>query len=287
MKKAGHAGTLDPFATGLLTIAVGRSTRVLRYMENFSKRYRATMFLGKKTETGDPEGEVVGGKMPTEEELLALRENDYRKIKDAVMSFVGEIEQIPSKYSAIKINGRPAYDYARSGQEVEIPVRKVTIDGIDILRIFEEEGTCLVEMEVSCSKGTYIRTLCEDIGEKLGFGAYCTALRRLSCGKYGIDSAFTLEEIEKMQNEGDESFFMDEMTALSDMPSIEVTQQEASDMGNGKKLDFCTFKDRMENIDGIRQGTRVLATFSDRAVAVIYVEDVDGTLIVREERVLD
>ena len=284
IKKAGHAGTLDPFATGLLAVAVGKATRVLRYMENDDKTYRAVMVFGKITSTGDTEGEVVGGKIPEGEELDDLKKNDFRKIREAVSSMQGEITQVPSVYSAIKINGRPAYDYARKGQSVEIPSRKVTIFSIDTGSIWEDEGLLHVEMTVHCSKGTYIRTLCEDIGRKLGTGAYCESLRRLSCGHFSVDDALTLEEIEKRYSAGEGAPVIEEEKAMSSLPRIEVTEKEASDLQNGKKLDFSIFKDRMKAI-GTEPCDRVLTLFEGRPVAVVYAEESEGTMILREERV--
>ncbi len=282
IKKAGHAGTLDPLATGLLTVAVGKATRVLRYMEHDDKTYRAVMVLGKITSTGDNEGEAVGGKMPTKEELSELSKDDYAKVKTAIKTMVGEITQVPSVYSAIKINGRPAYDYARKGQEVEIPPRKVTIFSIDIDRIWEEVGTVKTEMTVHCSKGTYIRTLCEDIGNSLGFGAYCESLRRLSCGNFSIDDALSIEEIEERYSSGDSAFVVEEIHAMADLPKIEVSSREAADLRNGKKLDFSVFRDRMGNIE---EGKRVLTVWEGAPVAVIYPEMTGEGLVIREERV--
>ena len=282
IKKAGHAGTLDPFATGLLTVAVGKATRVLRYMEHDDKTYRAVMVLGKITSTGDIEGEVVGGKIPTDSELQDLSKDDYSRLRTAVQAMVGEITQVPSVYSAIKINGRPAYDYARKGQEVEIPPRKVTIFSIKIDRIWEEVGTVKTEMTVHCSKGTYIRTLCEDIGNSLGFGAYCEALRRLSCGSFSIDDALSIEEIEKRYGSGDSAFVVEEIKAMEGLSKIEVTDREAADLRNGKKLDFSVFKDRMGDIE---EGVRVLTVLAGAPVAVIYTEKEDESLVIREERV--
>ena len=283
-KKAGHAGTLDPFATGLLTVAVGKSTRVLRYMENDDKKYQAVMVLGKVTSTGDIEGEVVGGKMPDEEEFTDLSKDNYKKIRDAVMSMVGEITQVPSVYSAIKINGRPAYDYARKGQEVEIPPRKVTIFDIEIWEIYVKDDMIHVEMTVHCSKGTYIRTLCEDIGTKLGTGAYCESLRRLACGSFSIEKALSLEEIEERYGSGDSAFVVEEVEAMSGLPKIDVTEKEARDLRNGKKLDFSIFMDRMEAVEGEPEG-KVLAVLQGEPVAVIYAEDDGEGRIIREERV--
>jgi len=287
VKKIGHAGTLDPFATGLLTLAVGRATRVLRYMENYDKTYRATMVLGKKTSTGDPEGEVVGGRIPDASEREALRADDAALIRKAIASMTGTITQVPSKYSAIKIAGRPAYDYARKGQEVVIPERRVTIFGITVESIREEEETFAIDMTVSCSKGTYIRTLCEDIGEKLGLGAYCRSLRRLQSGQFEIGSAFSLEMIEKMAREEDFSCLLPEDLALQSLPRVQVSSSEAWEIGNGKKLDFSPFKDRMRDIEGVLDGERVLACCQERPVAIIYVSEEQGKLQIREERVLE
>lgn len=287
VKKIGHAGTLDPFATGLLTLAVGRATRVLRYMENYDKIYRATMVLGRKTSTGDPEGELIGGRMPDESEREALRADDFAVIRAVIASMTGNITQIPSKYSAIKIAGRPAYDYARKGQDVAIPERHVTIFAITVESIREENETFAVDMTVSCSKGTYIRTLCEDIGEKLGFGAFCSSLRRLKSGQFEIGSSFSLETVEKMASEEDFSFLLPEELALTSLARIQLDLSEAREIGNGKKLDFSSFKDRMRDIEGILDGVRVLACFQERPVAIIYVSEEQGKLQIREERVLE
>ena len=283
-KKAGHAGTLDPFATGLLTVAVGKGTRVLRYMEKDDKTYRALMELGTITSTGDRDGETVGGRKPDREEAEALRKEDFKKIRESVSSMIGDITQVPSMYSAIKIKGRPAYDYARKGETVEIPERHVTIYDITIHRIYEEEETFFIDMTVHCSKGTYIRSLCEDIGEKLGFGAYCKELRRISCGHFSIEEAVTLEELEEKYSSGDGSFLKEEICAMGGLLRIEVSEKEAADLRNGKKLDFSAFKDRMETIEA-GPSDRILAVYDGKPVAVIYSEEEEGSLLIREERV--
>ena len=284
VKKAGHAGTLDPFATGLLAVAVGRGTRVLRYMENDEKTYRAVMVLGKVTSTGDIEGEVIGGKVPDEAEKQALLADDAAKIRESVKKMIGEITQVPSVYSAIKINGRPAYDYARKGQSVEIPSRKVTIFSIDVGEVWEEQELIHVRMDVHCSKGTYIRTLCEDIGNDLGTGAYCESLRRLSSGAFSVEKALSLEEIERRYSSGDSAFVVEEVEAMRGLPKIDVTKKEALDLRNGKKLDFSVFKDRMDAI-GAKPEDRVLALHEGCPCAVIYQEKTENGLLIREERV--
>lgn len=182
IKKVGHTGTLDPMATGVLPICIGSATKVSDMLTLSDKAYTAEFVLGKTTDTLDAEGEIL-----TETEVNVTGD----EIRAAVMSFVGEIEQIPPMYSAIKQNGKKLYELARQGIEVERKPRKVTINSIDILEINGKTVT----IDVSCSKGTYIRTLCADIGEKLGVGAYMTKLRRTKTGMFDIFESHTLEEL--------------------------------------------------------------------------------------------
>ncbi len=167
--KVGHAGTLDPFATGLLVILLGEATKRADEFLKLDKVYEATIRLGQTSTTGDPEGEIteVSDRMPAEEEIRASLEQ-----------FKGEITQIPPAFSAIKVNGQRAYKLAREGKEVEIPSRQVTIHSIDLI----EYNYPLLQIRTNVSSGTYIRTLAEDTGKALGTGAYCQDLRRLSIG---------------------------------------------------------------------------------------------------------
>ena len=168
-KKAGHIGTLDPFATGLLVVAINKGTKLLTYLNDGDKTYEATLLLGEKTSTGDLEGEVI--------EKKDVPNISKEKLDEVLRSFLGNSQQIPPKFSAIKVNGVPLYKSARQGKEVEVKPRDITI--------YSLEGTIdgtIIHLKAKVSKGTYIRTLCEDIGNSLGFGAYCEALRRLSCG---------------------------------------------------------------------------------------------------------
>ena len=182
--KVGHTGTLDPFATGLLVLLVGKGTKRANEFLKLDKRYEATICLGKVSTTGDPEGEIS-------DYQSASRVVELSQVEQVVESFVGEIEQRVPVFSAVKINGRRAYDLARKGEEVEMPVRKVQIYSIDII------DYQWPELKIAChvSSGTYIRTLGEDIGEKLGVGGYLTALRRVEVGKYRVEDAMTLEEL--------------------------------------------------------------------------------------------
>ncbi len=179
--KVGHTGTLDPFATGLLILLSGKMTKKSNEFLKLDKEYIADLKLGFKSSTGDPEGEIekVNDRIPDAEEIDSI-----------LHTFIGEIEQTPPKYSAIRINGQRAYKLARKGVDFEVPVRKVKIYNMDVL---EYEYPRLV-IRCQVSSGTYIRTLAEDIGIKLGVGAYLTVLRRTRIGEYSVEKAKTLDD---------------------------------------------------------------------------------------------
>ena len=179
--KIGHTGTLDPFATGLLILCVGKETKNAMSYTKLDKVYEATIHLGQTSTTGDPEGEVsaVNDRQPSREE-----------VEKVLQQFTGEITQRPPIYSAIKIDGRRAYDLARQGKDVEIPERKVTIHSLELVDYTYPE----LKVRTHVSSGTYIRTLAEDIGKTLGTGAYCTQLRRTKVADWQVNDAQTLEE---------------------------------------------------------------------------------------------
>ena len=179
--KVGHTGTLDPFATGLLILLSGKMTKKSNEFLKLDKEYLADLKLGFKSSTGDPEGEI---------EKVDDRVPDAKEIEDILQAFIGEIEQIPPKYSAIKINGQRAYKLARKGVDFEVPMRRIRIYNIEVLEY--EYPRLAIRCRVS--SGTYIRTLAEDIGLKLGVGAYLTALRRTKIGEYSVDKACTLKD---------------------------------------------------------------------------------------------
>jgi tRNA pseudouridine55 synthase len=179
--KVGHTGTLDPFATGLLILLSGKMTKKSNEFLKLDKEYIADLKLGFKSSTGDPEGEI---------EKVNDRIPEVGEIDSILHTFIGETEQTPPKYSAIKINGQRAYKLARKGVDFEVPVRKVKIYNIDVL---EYEYPRLV-IRCQVSSGTYIRTLAEDIGMKLGVGAYLTVLRRIKIGEYRVEKAKTLDD---------------------------------------------------------------------------------------------
>ena len=177
-KKIGHTGTLDPDATGVLPVCLGKGTKLCDMITDRDKTYRAVMMLGRTTDTQDISGQIL-----TEKAVNV----DEREVRDAAVSFVGDYMQIPPMYSAIKVDGKKLYELARAGQEVERKARHVVINALNITEI----QLPYVTMEVSCSKGTYIRTLCQDIGEKLGCGACMTELVRLKVGAFDIAHAWT------------------------------------------------------------------------------------------------
>lgn len=183
--KVGHAGTLDPFATGLLILLIGKATKKAEEFLKLNKVYEATIRLGAISTTGDPEGEIQESKKLTDPPLRT-------KVEIVLKSFVGKIEQTPPSFSAIKINGQRAYKLARRGEKIQMPTRKVQIYEIKIL----EYSYPILKISCHVSSGTYIRTLAEDIGKKLGVGAYTTQLRRLKIGDWTVKEAKTLEELE-------------------------------------------------------------------------------------------
>jgi len=187
IKKVGHTGTLDPLATGVLPVCIGReATKLSQQIMDGTKCYNATIQLGKTTTTQDSEGEVL-----TEKEVNVTVEDIF----DAVNAFVGEIYQIPPMYSAVKINGQKLYNLARKGVEVERKPRKITVYSIEILSVDLEKSQ--IELSITCSKGTYIRTLCNDIGEKLGCGGYMASLIRTKSASFLLEDSITLEEFEE------------------------------------------------------------------------------------------
>lgn len=224
IRRIGHTGTLDPMAEGVLPVCIGNATKAADMLTMSDKRYCAELILGKTTDTLDAEGKVL-----CEKEVSVSDE----KIRAAIKSFEGEIEQIPPMYSAVKRNGKKLYELARQGIEVEREARRVNINSIDILEI---DGARAV-IDVSCSKGTYIRTLCDDIGKKLGTGAYMSALRRTASGCFTIDNAYTPEEIE--ERSGDiENMLMSVDSLFLNYGEIHLNEKQTRSIKNGVRMSW-------------------------------------------------
>lgn len=216
--KAGHTGSLDPLATGMLPICFGEATKFSQFLLDADKSYLVTAKLGVVTDTGDADGQVL-----RETPVSA----DAATIQAALMEFVGEIEQTPSMFSAIKHNGQPLYKLARQGIEVERKVRRVTIHRISVLDVRADE----VDFEVACSKGTYVRSLVEDLGEKLGCGGHVQSLRRLSAGPYPAERMLTLDQLGAMKEQGGFEAIDEQLlplsTSVADWPAVELGDNAA------------------------------------------------------------
>ncbi len=226
IKKVGHTGTLDPMATGVLPVCVGSATKVADMLTLSDKCYVAELVLGMTTDTQDAEGDVL-----TECAVACCEE----EIREAVESFVGQIEQIPPMYSAIKQNGKKLYELARKGIEVERKSRIVTIHSIDILKIQNER----VSITVQCSKGTYIRTLCEDIGIKLRVGAYMNTLRRVSTGPFTIEESHTTDELLRLAEAGQlESVLIPVDRMFEEYESVSLNPKQVRSVINGVAMTY-------------------------------------------------
>ncbi|MCS6764001.1 MAG: tRNA pseudouridine(55) synthase TruB [Candidatus Protistobacter heckmanni] len=208
-KKAGHTGTLDPLATGLLPLCFGEATKFSQGLLDSDKTYEAQVLLGVKTASGDSEGEVLQTR-PVQ--------CTVEQVRAALTSFTGEIDQVPPMYSALKKDGKPLYAYARAGETVEREARRVRIHEIDLLVL--ELPT--LRIRVRCSKGTYIRTLAEDIGEHLGCGAHLTALRRTAVGTLRLEDALTLERLDAAETAGRAALLEPVDALVADLPRIDL-----------------------------------------------------------------
>jgi len=220
-KKVGHTGSLDPLASGVLPICLGHATKVAQYLLASDKVYQFTMRLGQTTSTGDVEGEVVCEKEIPDIELVSLN-----KLLD---KFSGDIQQIPPMYSALKHNGQRLYTLARQGQTIERPARKVTIKTLSLLSKTADSLT----LEVCCTKGTYVRTLAQDIGDALGCGAHVSFLRRIKTGPFILSEAVTLEQLESAQGD------LLELDGLLRSLDLALQEYPVMSINEGDKADLC------------------------------------------------
>ncbi|MET3809765.1 tRNA pseudouridine(55) synthase TruB [Arthrobacter sp. UYEF3] len=224
-RKVGHAGTLDPMATGVLVIGINKATRLLTYIVGTSKTYTATIRLGESTVTDDAEGEVTS----THSAAGVLEES----VRAGVAALTGEIQQVPSSVSAIKVNGERAYARVRSGEEVTLAARPVTIHRFDIHELRRSQGGEALDLDVTveCSSGTYIRALARDLGEALGVGGHLTALRRTQVGPYTLDQARTLEQLA-----GGLDVLEISQAARALMPNRDLTAEETTELSFGRRI---------------------------------------------------
>jgi len=251
MKHIGHTGTLDPDAIGVLPVCLGNATKVCDILTDSDKCYEATFVLGVNTTTLDMSGEVIRKRevnVTNEEVVLAIK------------SFVGSIKQIPPMYSALKVNGQKLCDLARKGVEVERKARDIKIYSIDILDI----SLPLVTIRVACQKGTYIRTLCEDIGEKLGTGGAVSKLKRIKAGAFEIENAYTLEQIKTSFEEGKIEELLTSVDSLFlEYDKANVKKEFEKLLANGNKL-------TKENLQNATNTDKIRVYFSDDTFAGLY-----------------
>ena len=226
--KVGHTGTLDPNATGVLPLLIGEATKISKYLINHDKEYEVVLELGKKTSTADVEGEVI------EEKEVSAKSIEEQYVKEILKTFIGKQEQTPPIYSAIKINGKKLYEYARKGQEVKLEPRQIEIYDIELLNINKTEEQ--ISFRVRCSKGTYIRSLCEDIAVKLGTVGFMKELKRTMVGDFRIENAVTIKELQSKLNENDLSDIISIEEIFKDNKNIELSGNNIEKYLNGVKI---------------------------------------------------
>ena len=222
ISKVGHTGTLDPNATGVLPILIGKGTKFSKYLINHDKTYKAKIELGKKTDTADVEGNVIEEK-PVDTEYIK------QNLVQVLESFVGKQEQVPPMYSAIKKNGKKLYEYARKGEKIEVEPRKIEIYKIELVEYNEKN----IDFIVSCSKGTYIRSLCEDIAEKLNTVGYMKNLERLQVGEFNIEKSVLIDEV---NIENIEKYLYTLENILKDTPKLNLNSKKLKLFLNGVQL---------------------------------------------------
>jgi tRNA pseudouridine55 synthase len=260
-QKVGHGGTLDPLASGVLPIAFGEATKTSSYAMDGSKTYEFDVTWGTSTETCDAEGDVIASSdaRPTEEQINA-----------ALPSFIGDIDQIPPKFSAIKIDGQRAYELARKGEEVDIKSRPVTIHDLRVVRIVDSNTA---SFEVDCGKGTYVRSLARDLALHLGCEGHISRLRRTAVGPFSIEKAVSLAAFEENEGENAASlltqYLLSVETVLDDIPALALTDQEARKLRHGQGIPVLPVAQRSPLRDGrISQGDVVQVTANGTLVAL-------------------
>jgi len=224
IRRAGHTGTLDPRASGVLVVLVGPAVRLSEYVSASDKRYQAVIQLGTTTDTYDADGRVLS---------TTSVDISEKQFDDVLQSFVGQIEQVPPPYSSVKVKGRHAYDMARNGEEVDLEPRTINVYNLDLLEWAPPEAV----IDVYCSSGTYVRSLAHDLGEKLGCGAHLIGLRRTKSGRFTLRDAVPLRKLrEAFENNTWQNFIIPAAEALSDWPAVELTMEQLDIVRHGRRI---------------------------------------------------
>lgn len=255
-RKVGHAGTLDPMATGVLVLGFNNGTRLLQYITDGDKRYTATIVLGSSTSTDDHEGEVI--------KSIDASGVEDAEIKRILETMVGEIMQRPTNVSAIKVDGKRAYDRARSGEEFELPARKVTISQLDVLEIRRQEAITLVDIEVTCSAGTYIRAIARDLGAELNVGGHLNALRRTRVAGFTLDQAIGIDQLKN----GDVATLELSDVARATFATREIDLEEVNELSFGRPLSANSSEDIFAALSPDNRLIALLKNSADKAKPV-------------------
>lgn len=261
IRRAGHTGTLDPRASGVLVVLIGPAVRLSEYVSASDKRYQATLKLGSSTETYDSEGPVTGYSA-----IEHITEDDFKSL---LTEFTGEIEQVPPPYSAVKVKGRKAYERARKGEEVELEPRMINVYSLDILEWAPPEAV----LDVYCSSGTYVRSLAHDLGERLGVGAHLIGLRRTKSGRFTLRDAVPLRQLEDAFAVGEwYKYLIPASETLADWPMIELSGEEVDLVRHGHRIPLKRSPDEITTVeDGL---IRALTQQGD-LVALLQLEEED------------
>ncbi len=259
-QKVGHAGTLDPLASGILPIALGEATKTIPFAQDADKAYEFTVSWGEQRTTDDAEGDIIAQSdlRPEQSDIEAL-----------IPRFIGTIEQLPPQFSALKVDGQRAYDLARYGQKIELKTRQITIESLELLTFSENSAT----FTLTCGKGTYVRSIARDMGEILGCCGYISALRRTRVGNFKAQSAISLDKLEEQgyKTAQSESLLPLE-TVLDDIPALVLNAQETADLRNGRALSFISKPDFQRLIDvglGKKESQTALVMFQGNPVALV------------------
>ncbi len=259
LRRAGHTGTLDPRASGVLVILVGPAVRLSEYVSASDKRYQAIIRLGGTTDTFDAEGRVTPSKDP-----LNITEAQF---EEALKSFIGEIEQTPPPYSAVKVRGRKAYEMARQGEAVNLEPRKITVYHLEVLEWTPPE----VVIDVHCSSGTYVRSLANDLGEKLGCGAYLVGLRRTKSGRFTLRDSVPLRKLQEAFAAGNwYQYLIPAAEALADWPAVELNPDEVEAVRHGHRV-------KAKTADTVHQKVRGISTQGELVALMELASGEDGS----------
>ena len=257
LRRAGHTGTLDPRASGVLVILVGPAVRLSEYVSASDKRYQAIIRLGGTTDTYDAEGKFTPTKDPSN-----ITEAEF---EEALKTFVGEIEQTPPPYSAVKVQGRKAYEMARKGEEVELEPRTITVHHLEVLEWTPPE----VVIDVHCSSGTYVRSLANDLGKKLGCGAYLVGLRRTKSGKFTLRDAVPLRKLQEAFNAGNwYQYLIPAAEALGDWPAVELNPDEVEAVRHGHRV-------KAKQTDLVHEKVRGVSTQGELVALMVQMENTE------------